>query len=106
MNKSRTVAFRVTEEQYEKIEKAARASGKIPSDWCRDLSLGKVGAEDVLNENEKMIFEELAKARYLLSIGFGLLASGELNNESWSNTKQIVEEKGKDIVAALLKRRK
>jgi uncharacterized protein (DUF1778 family) len=106
MNKTKTIAFRVTEEQFNQIEKIARASGKIPSDWCRDLSLAESRADDALSENERMIFEELAKARYLLGIGFGLLASGELDTARWNDTKQIVEEKGKDIAAALLKRRK
>ena len=106
MNKTKTIAFRVTEKQFQTIEKLAGASGKIPSDWCRELCLYEAAAEGGLTRNEKIILEELAKARYLLGIGFGLLSSGKLDADSWNRTKQIVEEKGEDIAAELLKRRK
>ena len=106
MNKSKAIIFRVTEEQLAQIEKAAHASGKVPNDWCRDLALLEAGLENEFSPNERIIFEELAKARYLIGIGFGLLASGELNTESWNQTKQIVDEKSKGIADAILKRRK
>jgi uncharacterized protein (DUF1778 family) len=106
MNKSKQIIFRISDEDYAQIEKAALASGKNPNDWCRDLARLEAGLENALSPNERIIFEELAKARYLLSIGFGLIASGEMTTEKWDRTKQLVDEKSKDIADALLKRRK
>src|SRR3954468_11859643 len=106
MAKNKTIIFRVTEEDYARIEKAAQTSGKEPNDWCCDIALFEAGLENSMSPNERIIFEELAKARYLLGIGFGLLASGELTTESWDRTKQLVDNKGKDIADAILKRRK
>ena len=106
MSKSKTIIFRVSDDQLAQIEKAASAAGKSPNDWCRDAALREAGQESEFSPNERIIFEEVAKARYLLSIGFGLLATEDLNAESWNQTKKIVDEKGKEIADALLKRRK
>jgi uncharacterized protein (DUF1778 family) len=104
--KTKTIAFRVSEIEFAQIEKTAQASGKNPNDWCRDLAIVEASLENSLSPNERIIFEELAKARYLLGIGFGLLASGDLSTESWNQTKKLVDEKSSEIAAALLKRRK
>jgi hypothetical protein len=106
MSKSKTIIFRVTEEQFEQIEKTARASDKVPNDWCRDLALLEAGLVSEFSPNEKIIFEELAKVRYLLGIGFGLLSTGELNDKSWGETKRQVDNYGEKIAAQILARRK
>jgi len=38
--RTRNVAFRLTEEEYELIESAATASGQDPNTWCRKMALG------------------------------------------------------------------
>lgn len=106
MSKSKTIIFRVTDEQFAQIEKASLAAGKLPNDWCRDLVLIEAGQESEFSPNEKVIFEELAKVRYLLGIGFGLLSTGELDDKSWAETKRQVDNHGEKIAAQILARRK
>ncbi len=106
MSKSKTIIFRVTDEQFAQIEKAALATGKNQNDWCRDLVLLEAGLESEFTPNEKIIFEELAKVRYLLGIGFGLLSTGELDDKSWGETKRQVDNYGEKIAAQILARRK
>lgn len=103
LKRNRVISFRVSEEELAKIEKTAQSNGKNSNDWCRDLVLLEAGVENSLNANDKIIFEEIAKIRYLLSIGFGLLSTADLNSEKWSETKKLVDEKGGEIAEALLK---
>ena len=44
MSKSKTIIFRVSDDQLAQIEKAAHAAGKSPNDWCRDAALREAGA--------------------------------------------------------------
>lgn len=104
--KTKVISFRVSEEEFAKIEKTAFGSSKNPNDWCRDLILREAGTENVLSANDKIIFEEIAKIRYLLSIGFGLLSTDELNQTSWQETKFQVDNFGEKIAAQLLAKRK
>lgn len=104
--KTKTIAFRVSEEEYRLIENLASAAGKNPNDLCRDLVLKEAGSNDIFSLNERIIFEELAKVRYLIGIGLGLLSTGELNKSSWDETKNQVDNFGAKIAEQLLARRK
>lgn len=105
MSKSKAIIFRVSNEIYQQIEELSGNVSQDPNEWCRNIVLQEIGEKNNLTPNEKLLFEELAKTRYLLGIGLGLIASDELNPESWNRTKQVVDEKGKEIADALLKRR-
>jgi hypothetical protein len=104
--KTRMISFRVSEEEYMRIEQAADATGQNPNDWCRDLSLAESGRGDGLSRNERLIYEELARIRYLVGHGFGMLAGEELSAEAWEKTKVAADQKGAQIADALLARRK
>lgn len=106
MSKSKTIAFRLTDEEFALVEKAAAASGKNPNDWCRDSILEKANGGTSMNAVEAILFEELAKVRYLVGIGFGLLSTDELTQKSWNETKQQVDNFGERIAAQILARRK
>ena len=104
--KTKMISFRVSEEEYARIELAAVATGQNPNDWCRDLALAESGRGDGLSRNERLIYEELARVRYLVSHGFGMLAGEELTAEAWERTKAMADQKGAQIAGALLARRK
>ena len=103
--KTKVISFRISEEEFTKIEKAASGSGKNPTDWCRDLVLHEAGEGKILSANDKIVFEEIAKIRYLIGIGFGLLSTDELNKENWQETKFQVDNLGEKIAAQLLAKR-
>ena len=104
--KTKTIAFRVSEKTFARIEKAAASTGKTPNDWCRDLIETETESEELFSPNERIIFEELAKLRYLVGIGFGLLSTDELNAGSWGETKRQVDNFGEKIAAQILARRR
>ena len=39
--KTKTIAFRLTDDEYKQIEEAAVATGEDPNEWCRSLSLAQ-----------------------------------------------------------------
>lgn len=104
--KTRTVAFRLTDEEYKQIEEAAAAAGEGPSDWCRNLSLYQSSSGGGLSRNERLLYDEVARLRYLVGHGFRMLAAGELSPEAWEKTTKAVDQMGAEIAHALLARRK
>ena len=42
IKKSRNITFRLTDDEYSRIEKAAAASGDDPNTWCRKLANAEV----------------------------------------------------------------
>src|SRR4051812_2358440 len=100
----KVIAFRVTEDELIMIENAASAGGLDANEWCRNLILSQVIRGDGLSKNERLLFEELARTRYLVSLGLGMLAEHKLTPEAWEKTKTIVEQKGEQIADSLLAR--
>ena len=104
--KTKTIAFRLTDEEYKQIEEAAAATGADPNEWCRNLSLTQSSAGGGLSRNERLLYEELARLRYLVGHGFRMLAGQELSPEAWEKTTGAADQKGEQIADALLTRRK
>jgi hypothetical protein len=104
--KTKTIAFRLTDEEYRQIEEAAAATGEDPNEWCRNLSLAESGRGDGLSRNERLLYEELARLRYLVGHGFRMLAGRELSPEAWEKATNAADQKGTQIADALLARRK
>lgn len=104
--KTKTVAFRVTEEEFERIEKTARASGCEPNEWCRKLVLPAAGLENTFSANEEIIIEEIAKVRYMIGLGFGFLSSNELESNVWEEVKSQVDSFPEIILEQILSNRK
>lgn len=105
-NKNKTIAFRLTDEEFARIEEAARGAAVEPNEWCRRRAIIDSGSTTSLSPNEKIIFEEIVKTRYLISHGLRLMASNELNSKNWIETKTIAESDGEKIADKLLERRK
>lgn len=104
--KTKTIAFRLTDEEYKQIEEAAAASGEDPNEWCRNLSLAQSNSGGGLSRNERLLYEELARLRYLVGHGFRMLAGRELSPDAWEKTTSAADQKGAQIADALLARRK
>jgi len=64
--KIKTIAFRLTDEEYARAESAAIAAGdESPSSWCRTLVLAKANAGEGMTKNQRLIYEEIVRVRYL-----------------------------------------
>jgi hypothetical protein len=116
-----TVAYRVTEEQWRRIEEEAGNDDVSVNDWCRETALEKLGrlgngAEKSRSKetdkgsdlviNETLLYSEIATIRYLLGNGFGLLAGGNLSVEKWNEKVTEADSNPAGIVRSLLEKRR
>src|SRR5260370_28785226 len=74
--RTRNVAFRVTNEEYEKIERLATEAGLDPNTWCRKVLVESLQEGSGLARNERILYGEIARLRYLVGHGFQLLLVG------------------------------
>ncbi len=107
VKKTRTISFRLTDEQWQQLEGQLVPAGETPHDWCRNLTLGTLKKErELMSKNEQLIYEELARVRYLVGYGFGLLADNQLTPQEWETKRQNADGSGAEIVQVLLDRRR
>lgn len=100
--KTQYISFRVTEEQLNRIESAATDAGAKARDWCRDVVMEKVGDERPMTKIERFLFEQFARAQYLVTQGFQLLADENLTGEEWKKFRAIANERTSEIADAAL----
>lgn len=100
--KTHYISFRVTEEQLNRIESAATDAGAKARDWCRDVVLEKVGDEHPMTKIERFLFEQFARAQYLVTQGFQLLADENLTGEEWKKFRAIANERASEIADVAL----
>ena len=105
--RTRNVAFRVTSEEYEQVEKLATEAGLDPNTWCRKVLVAALQDGSGLARNERILYGEIARLRYLVGHGFKLMLGGDHPTAAaWKKITTQVEERGDEIVAGLLSRRK
>jgi hypothetical protein len=103
---TRNVAFRVTGKEYEQVEKSAAEAGLDPNTWCHDMLVATLQEGSGLSRNERILYGEIARLRYLVGHGFKLMLGGEKPTATaWKKITTQVEERGDEIVAGLLSRR-
>jgi hypothetical protein len=87
--KERAISFRVSEEEWKRIEEIAGTKGEKPNEWSRKHVVSESGKDRAMTWTERLIYEEIGRMSYLIGHGFGLLATGQLTDEKW---KQVVKE--------------
>lgn len=80
---SKVISFRVTEEDWLKIEKAAADSGEAPNEWCRMTTLEMLKMPAGLTPNQCILFAQMARSTFLVENGFQLLADETLESDHW-----------------------
>lgn len=105
--KSRNITFRVSNEQYEQLENVALAAGDDINSWCRRIALMQTTEGFGLTKNDRLLYEEIARARYLVGHGFRLLfASKETAADAWKKITTDIDQHSEIIADDLLSRRK
>src|SRR5438132_11047311 len=105
--RTRNIAFRVTDEDYARIEKAATAAGDDPNNWCRKAAVGQLSDGHTFTKNERLIYQEIALLRFLLGHGFKLLFSrNETTAATWKKLTIQADQRSETIVEEVLSRRK
>lgn len=105
-NKSRSISFRLTNEQYERVENAALAAGDDTNSWCRKIVLNQLSEDFALTKNDRLIYEEIARVRYLVGHGFRLLIGAQdATPEVWKKLTADADYHREVIADDLLSRR-
>src|SRR6266481_2224579 len=105
--RSRNITFRLTNEQYEQVENAALANGEDPNSWCRKIALIQLTEGFGLTKNDRLIYEEIARVRYLVGHGFRMLIGGQdATAEMWKKMTADADYHREVIADDLLSRRR
>jgi uncharacterized protein (DUF1778 family) len=98
--KNKTIAFRLTEEEYALAESAAKAAGHDTNNWVRNVVLARANTGQGMTKAQRLIYEELARVRYLAGHGFRLLFGSEpVTAADWKKITADADQSS-DIVAA------
>lgn len=104
--KTRNITFRLTDKQYEQVEKAGLAAGDDPNNWCRKTAVGQSSEGYAFTKNERLIYQEVALLRFLVGHGFKLLLGGdETTAAAWKKFTAQADQQSQRIVDELLSRR-
>jgi len=104
--RNKNIAFRLTDEEYGQIEKAAEAAADDPNTWCRKLALSQSSEAHPFTKNERMLYQEIALLRFLVGHGFKLLLGGdEATAATWKKITAHADQRSDKIVDELLSRR-
>ena len=105
--KTRNITFRVTDEEFEQIEKVASTVSEDANNWCRKIAVAASREGSGLAKNERILYGEIARLRFLVGHGFKLMLGGEQPTAAaWKKITTQVEQRGEEIVTELLSRRK
>jgi hypothetical protein len=106
--KTRLIAFRVTDHEYAEIERIALAVGEDPNNWCRVLTVSAAREGSGLTKTERLIYEEIARVRYLVGNGFRILFGypEEATAANWKLITSQADQRAALIADGLLSRRK
>src|SRR5437899_157951 len=88
-----TISYRLTDEDYVKLEREVYNTGRTPHDWCRLVVLDRLNQEYGLSKNERILFEQFARTQYLVANGFQLLADDNLTLEEWKKFRAFAKDK-------------
>ena len=102
--KERTISYRVTEEEWNEIEKRAATVQESPHRWARSAMFEKLHRNDELTRVDRFLFHHIVRAQYLLTYGFQMLADDRLTTEDWNklcvNAKHKVSELADSALAS------
>ncbi len=103
--KSKLIAFRVTDDEFAQIERSALAHSDDPNNWCRNVIVTESREGFGLTKTERLLYEEIARTRYLLGHGFRLLFESKGSPDVWKKLRNDIDKHSGTITDDLLSRR-
>jgi hypothetical protein len=98
--RTKNITFRLTDDEYSQIEKAATASVDDPNTWCGKLALTQSSEGHTFTKNERLIYQEIALLRFLIGHGFKLLFSrNEATATAWKKFTDQADQRSEEIVS-------
>lgn len=104
--KERAISFRVSEEEYQKIQAAAQMRSEKPNEWGRKVVLSESGNDVPMTGVDQLLYREIACLRYLVGNGFSLLAGDKLTPEEWRRVVGEADQKSSEIAESLIARKR
>ncbi len=95
--KPRQISFRMTEDEYQKVESLGAASKITAHDWCRQLVQHHLNNELGMTPTEKLLHLQMAHLRYMMGRVFTYLAKDEFTEKAWKGIRQELDENGVEI---------
>lgn len=102
--KSKLITFRVTDIEYE-IERIALTYDEEPNTWCRNIIVAETREGFGLTKTQRLLYEEIARMRYLIGHGFRLLFESKGSPEVWKKLRNDADTHSGIITDDLLSRR-
>lgn len=100
---TRVISFRVTEEDWLKIERAAADCGDKPHDWCRTIALEALKMPIGLTPSQRILFSQMARTGFLVENGFTLVAEDTLESNLWKRYRAYAKTNLEAITRQALK---
>lgn len=100
--KERTISYRITEAAWNEIENRAAKAGESPHQWARSALLEKLNRNGELMPAERLLFQYLIRAQYLVTQGFQLLADQKLTSEEWKKLRASAKHRVPELAEAAL----
>ena len=98
--RTKSIGFKVSEEEYAQLETAAQASGRTLGEWCRELILRGGSASDAARHDPALA--EIIGVRLLLVNVLGPLAAGEkMTTERFNQLLDQIGETKHQLAAKL-----
>lgn len=97
--KERVVTFRVTDEQYSRIDECGFRAGRSANEWCRDLAVSESGNDFGMTANERILIEEIAVLRKMLGVLLKRVLSPEELEDLRKNVDEHYAEYGRQVLA-------
>ena len=103
--KERVVTFRVTEEQYSRIDDCGFNAGRSANEWCRELAVSESSKDFGMTANERILLEEIAVLRKMLGVLAAEILTPEKLSELRKNVNEHYEEYGRQVLEKRVGRR-
>src|ERR1044072_2956388 len=103
------ISFRLSDEDYLRIEQEVKGTNTNPRDWCLDAALERLNRELGLSKSQRILFDQLVRAQYLIGLGLQLLADNNLTADEWKKVRgyarENLEQIGSKALEDLLQRK-
>jgi hypothetical protein len=103
------ISYRLSVADYLRIEQEVKETTSTPNDWCREAALEKLNRGLGLSKSQRILFDQVVRAQYLIGLGLQLLADNKLTSEEWKKVRKYALENlepiGSKAVEDLLSRR-
>ena len=105
--RTKNITFRLTDTEYDRVERVAAASDDDPNMWCRNLALKQSSEVHMFTGDEQLVYEQIATLRFLTGDGVQSLAgTNEKLMYEWKMLRQQADENAAEIAQELVEQRK